>query len=238
MFIFKALYPLAVVGSSEFVKIGNKLTKGRHYEWGTVSVENESHCDFVKLREMLLSTNMIDLIELTHTKHYQLYRAHRLKEMGFRDEDDLEQTTISDSVSIKSTRSRSILDIYHLRRTELSDEIQRQEFDIKEEFVQKVKDKELELRETEKEVTKFNVFLLVFKVFIFFFPFRSITGTINLGESRLNGMNAWIGRIKSSMRKYASLTSANSLWKNLKHSHSLQSAPKVPKNINKSKEIL
>ncbi len=143
------------------------MTKGRHYEWGTVSVENESHCDFVKLREMLLSTNMIDLIELTHTKHYQLYRAHRLREMGFMDEDDLEQS-FSDSVSTKSTRSRSILDLYHLRRTELNDEIQRKEFDIKEEFVQKVKDKELELRETEKDVTTIYLslsYVIYFKVF-------------------------------------------------------------------------
>ena len=190
LFIFKALYPLAVIGSSEFVKIGNKMTKGRHYEWGTVSVENESHCDFVKLREMLLSTNMIDLIELTHTKHYQLYRAHRLREMGFRDEDDLEQS-FSDSVSIKSPRSRSILDLYHLRRTELNDEIQRKEFDIKEEFVQKVKDKELELRETEKEVTKIYLslsYIIYFEVFLF--QFRSIIDTIDSGGSRLNGMNA------------------------------------------------
>jgi septin 6/8/11 len=84
----KALFPLAIIGSSELVKIGNKVTKGRRYEWGTVSVENELHCDFVKLREMLLSTNLLDLIELTHTKHFQLYRAQRLKQMGFIDYDD------------------------------------------------------------------------------------------------------------------------------------------------------
>ena len=50
-------------------------------------VENESHCDFVKLREMLLRVNMEDLREQTHTRHYELYRRCKLEEMGFQDTD-------------------------------------------------------------------------------------------------------------------------------------------------------
>ncbi|KAE8287814.1 Septin-6 [Larimichthys crocea] len=42
--------PFAVVGSTEEVKIGNKMVKARQYPWGTVQVENENHCDFVKLQ--------------------------------------------------------------------------------------------------------------------------------------------------------------------------------------------
>jgi septin family protein len=159
-----------VIGSSDIVKIGNKLTRGRHYEWGTVSVENESHCDFLKLKEMLLSTNMLDLIELTHTKHYQLYRANRLNEIGFRDEDDLENDYVptnngnqsTSSLSTKSsnslqshtqiTRPKTIQDVYNMKRADLNEEIQRREIEIKEEFVKKVKEKEHELREAEKEV--------------------------------------------------------------------------------------
>ncbi|KAK5864576.1 hypothetical protein PBY51_015808 [Eleginops maclovinus] len=38
--------PFAVVGSTEEVKIGNKMVKARQYPWGTVQVENENHCDF------------------------------------------------------------------------------------------------------------------------------------------------------------------------------------------------
>lgn len=48
-------------------------------------VENENHCDFVKLREMLICTNMEDLRDQTHTRHYELYRRCRLEEMGFAD---------------------------------------------------------------------------------------------------------------------------------------------------------
>lgn len=50
-------------------------------------VENENHCDFVKLREMLIRVNMEDLREQTHARHYELYRRCKLEEMGFKDTD-------------------------------------------------------------------------------------------------------------------------------------------------------
>uniref|UniRef100_A0A8C3I945 Septin 6 n=1 Tax=Chrysemys picta bellii TaxID=8478 RepID=A0A8C3I945_CHRPI len=79
--------PFAVIGSTEELKIGNKMMKARQYPWGTVQVENETHCDFVKLREMLIRVNMEDLREQTHTRHYELYRRCKLEEMGFKDTD-------------------------------------------------------------------------------------------------------------------------------------------------------
>ncbi|EHB18807.1 Septin-10 [Heterocephalus glaber] len=77
--------PFAVVGSMDEVKVGNKMVKARQYPWGIVQVENENHCDFVKLREMLICMNMEDLREQTHTRHYELYRRCKLEEMGFTD---------------------------------------------------------------------------------------------------------------------------------------------------------
>lgn len=99
--------PFAVVGSSDFVRIGSKSVRARQYPWGTVQgeyiyffnlvqennnyscvlVDNEAHCDFVKLREMLIRTNMEDMREKTHTRHYELYRQKRLEQMGFSDVD-------------------------------------------------------------------------------------------------------------------------------------------------------
>jgi septin family protein len=46
-----------------------------------ISVENESHCDFMKLREMLIRTNMEDMREKTHVRHYELYRKKRLEQV-------------------------------------------------------------------------------------------------------------------------------------------------------------
>ena len=52
-----------------------------------LKVENENHCDFTKLREMLIRTNMEDLCDSTHSRHYELYRKERLKQMGFEEGD-------------------------------------------------------------------------------------------------------------------------------------------------------
>ena len=76
--------PFAVVGSNDFVKVGNKNVRARQYPWGVVQVENENHCDFTKLREMLIRTNMEDLRDTTHGKHYELYRKDRLKEVIYK----------------------------------------------------------------------------------------------------------------------------------------------------------
>lgn len=75
--------PFAVVGSTDFVRVGNKMMRSRQYPWGTVQVENESHCDFVKLREMLIRTNMEDMREKTHCRHYELYRKKRLEQVKY-----------------------------------------------------------------------------------------------------------------------------------------------------------
>lgn len=47
--------PFAVVGSDkEFDTEGGRRIRGRMYPWGLIEVDNEEHCDFVKLRQMLI----------------------------------------------------------------------------------------------------------------------------------------------------------------------------------------
>ena len=187
MWLLLLRFPLAVIGSSELVKIGNKYIRGRHYEWGTVSVENESHCDFLKLREMILSTNMLDLIELTHSKHYQTYRASRLKEIGFKDEDEANENYMGQSKS-NAKPIRNIQDVYVMKRDELNDEMQKREQEIKEEFIKRVKEKECEIKEQEKEVFIFGFLKLVFFVLNFFLILNSLViNTPNGKKSKLNG---------------------------------------------------
>ncbi|ANZ77306.1 BA75_04414T0 [Komagataella pastoris] len=71
--------PLSVIGSSSRVvnSLGN-IVRGRSYKWGTVEVENEDHCDFIKLRSMLLSNNMLDLVKSTE-KYYEKYRSKLMR---------------------------------------------------------------------------------------------------------------------------------------------------------------
>ncbi|KAF7988551.1 hypothetical protein HCN44_001124 [Aphidius gifuensis] len=80
--------PFAVVGSNDLSKIGNKMARSRKYPWGTIQIENEKHCDFVKLREMLIRINMQDMIEKTNQQHYELYRMEYLKKIGFEDSEN------------------------------------------------------------------------------------------------------------------------------------------------------
>lgn len=47
----------------------------------SVSVENQSHCDFVKLRNMLIRSHMHDLKDVTCDVHYENYRAQCIQEM-------------------------------------------------------------------------------------------------------------------------------------------------------------
>ncbi|KAG8510652.1 Septin-6, partial [Galemys pyrenaicus] len=137
--IVLAHLPFAVIGSTEELKIGNKMMKARQYPWGTVQVENEAHCDFVKLREMLIRVNMEDLREQTHSRHYELYRRCKLEEMGFKDTDP-------------DSKPFSLQETYEAKRNEFLGELQKKEEEMRQMFVQRVKEKEAELKEAEKEL--------------------------------------------------------------------------------------
>uniref|UniRef100_A0A671QFY9 Septin n=1 Tax=Sinocyclocheilus anshuiensis TaxID=1608454 RepID=A0A671QFY9_9TELE len=137
--LFQGHLPFAVVGSTEEVSIGNKMVKARQYPWGVVQVENENHCDFVKLREMLICVNMEDLREQTHTRHYELYRRCKLEEMGFRDTDP-------------DCKPVSLQQTYEEKRQEFVGELQRREEEMRQTFVQRVKEKEAELKDAEREL--------------------------------------------------------------------------------------
>lgn len=81
---------------------------------------------------------MLDLIETTHSKHYELFRRNRLTELGLTDNVDGKQVSISDTLEMK--------------RNELRKELEKREQQLKEKFIEKVKEKELDLKESEKQV--------------------------------------------------------------------------------------
>ena len=76
--------PFAVCGANAMVEVAGKKVRGRQYPWGVVEVENPEHCDFVKLRSMLI-THMQDLQEVTHDVHYENFRSEQLAR-GARDD--------------------------------------------------------------------------------------------------------------------------------------------------------
>ena len=76
--------PFAVIGSEKDVKTQDgRVLKGRQYAWGVAEVENEEHCDFKKLRSILIRTHMLDLIHTTEEMHYEAYRAQQMETRKF-----------------------------------------------------------------------------------------------------------------------------------------------------------
>jgi len=93
--------PFAVVGANAMVEIKGKKMRGRQYPWGVVEVENPKHCDFVYLRNMLI-THMQDLQEVTHDIHYENYRSQRLARNGGNKENVASSSSVEPNVSIGS----------------------------------------------------------------------------------------------------------------------------------------
>ncbi|KAI8854762.1 Septin-type guanine nucleotide-binding (G) domain-containing protein [Chytridium lagenaria] len=83
---YERFMPFAIIGSDDFIEVGGKKVRGRTYRWGSVEVENEKHCDFVQLRELVIRTNLQDLIETTHTIHYAQYRSSQIRGQNGRPE--------------------------------------------------------------------------------------------------------------------------------------------------------
>ncbi|SCU93116.1 LAMI_0E13278g1_1 [Lachancea mirantina] len=75
--------PFAIIGSEKKFDNGQgQLVAARKYPWGIVEVENDAHCDFRKLRSLLLRTNLLDLILSTQESHFETYRRLRLDGSG------------------------------------------------------------------------------------------------------------------------------------------------------------
>lgn len=76
--------PYAVIGSDKDVQTRDgRVVKGRQYNWGVAEVENDEHCDFKKLRSLLIRTHMLDLITTTEQSHYEMYRSSQMETRKF-----------------------------------------------------------------------------------------------------------------------------------------------------------
>ncbi|KAL7419538.1 Septin spn4 [Cryptotrichosporon argae] len=80
----QALMPFSVIGSTEDVTTADgRSVKGRQYLWGVAEVENDDHCDFRKLRSLLIRTYMLDLVSSTEEGHYENYRLQQMETRKF-----------------------------------------------------------------------------------------------------------------------------------------------------------
>ncbi|CAG8598089.1 1122_t:CDS:10, partial [Ambispora leptoticha] len=132
--------PFTVIGSDNFVDVDGKKVRGRTYRWGVVEVENENHCDFVHLRELLMTHALHDLLETSHTVHYHNYRADKLRSNG-RPESIL---ACDESYEHRIERSKQ----------NMAEDMVRKEEEMRQNFVLKVREKEANLREREEQLNQ------------------------------------------------------------------------------------
>ncbi|XP_014259056.1 septin-2 isoform X2 [Cimex lectularius] len=78
----KASLPFSVIGSNTVIEVGGTRVRGRQYPWGVVEVENPKHSDFNKLRNMLITTHMQDLKDVTEDVHYENFRAQCISQIS------------------------------------------------------------------------------------------------------------------------------------------------------------
>ncbi|ORX39166.1 Septin-domain-containing protein [Kockovaella imperatae] len=132
--------PFAVVGSDNIVRSPNgREVRGRAYPWGVIEVDNEEHCDFVKLRQMLVRTHMEELREHTNDILYENYRTDKLKAMGVSQDESVFKET---NPAAKQAEERALHEA----------KLAKMEAEMKMVFQQKVQEKEQKLKQSEEEL--------------------------------------------------------------------------------------
>ncbi|GAA5850898.1 hypothetical protein JCM8547_009124 [Rhodosporidiobolus lusitaniae] len=132
--------PFAVVGSDQVVSTPDgRQVRGRAYPWGTIEVDNEDHCDFVKLRQMLVRTHMEELKEHTSDVLYEKYRSEKLLGMGVAQDHSVFKE-VNPAAKLAEERA--------LHESKLA----KMEAEMKTVFQQKVNEKEAKLKQSEEEL--------------------------------------------------------------------------------------
>ena len=132
--------PFAVVGAnSEVQSPDGRKVRGRRYPWGVIEVDNEEHCDFVKLRQMLIRTHMEELKEHTNNALYENYRSDKLTSLGVAQDPSVFKEV---NPAVKQEEERSLHEA----------KLQKMETEMKMVFSQKVAEKESKLKQSEEEL--------------------------------------------------------------------------------------
>ncbi|KAK4043425.1 Septin-domain-containing protein [Parachaetomium inaequale] len=132
--------PFAVVGANnEVTNADGRKVRGRSYPWGVIEVDNEEHCDFVKLRQMLIRTHMEELKEHTNNTLYENYRTDKLIAMGVSQDPSVFKEV---NPAVKQEEERNL----HEQK------LAKMEAEMKMVFQQKVSEKESKLKQSEEEL--------------------------------------------------------------------------------------
>lgn len=135
-----AAFPFAVVGSTTEVLLPDGRTvRGRAYPWGVIEVDNEEQNDFVRLRQLLVRSNLEELKEATADKLYENYRTAKLLKMGI----EQDNTVFKEFDPLTKQEEERALHEAKLAKMEA---------EMKAVFQQKVSEKEKKLQRSEADL--------------------------------------------------------------------------------------
>lgn len=135
-----ASFPFAVIGSTSDVQTPDGRTvRGRAYPWGVIEVDNETHNDFVKLRQLLIRNNLEELKETTLDVLYEKYRQEKLSKMGI----EQDQSVFKEFDPLTKHEEERALHEAKLAKMEA---------EMKAVFQQKVSEKEKKLQRSEADL--------------------------------------------------------------------------------------
>ena len=135
-----ARVPFAVVGANyEVTNSEGRKVRGRRYPWGIIEVDNEDHCDFVKLRQMLIRKHMEELKENTNHLLYENYRSDKLIQMGVSQDPSVFKEV---NPAVKQEEERTLHEA----------KLAKMEAEMNLVFQQKVAEKESKLKQSEEEL--------------------------------------------------------------------------------------
>lgn len=135
-----ATFPFAVIGSTNEVHLPDGRTvRGRAYPWGVIEVDNADQNDFVKLRQLLIRSNLEELKESTADKLYENYRTDKLLKMGI----EQDNTVFKEFDPLTKQEEERALHEAKLAKMEA---------EMKTVFQQKVSEKEKKLQRSEADL--------------------------------------------------------------------------------------
>lgn len=133
-------FPFAVVGSTNEVHLPDgRSVRGRAYPWGVIEVDNEEQNDFVKLRQLLIRSNLEELKETTADSMYENYRTEKLLKMGI----EQDNTVFKEFDPLTKQEEERALHEAKLAKMEA---------EMKSVFQQKVSEKEKKLQRSEADL--------------------------------------------------------------------------------------
>ncbi|KAI8886075.1 Septin-domain-containing protein, partial [Backusella circina FSU 941] len=135
--------PFAIVGSEDQYKVNGKTIRAREYPWGYVDVEDPKHSDFIHVRELIMGQCLEELVSLTHTEHYHNMRMGKLKSKLPKDRPD--------SFMLCDEKYDETMEDM---QTQLVNDMNKKEENLRQQFVQQVKTAEGTLKEKEYQLEK------------------------------------------------------------------------------------